>query len=165
MPLRHTDKGWFWGSQGPFDSKAKALSVARAAYSHGYKEQAMEVNKIAEFIATLLHSSTIAHLMHLQAQGEGSYARHEALGDYYAAIVPLVDSLAEQIQGAYDTIIEPYPPSFGSPLADPLDYMKALRDHIRSARTEMPQDSEIQNEIDEIAKLINTTCYKLTRLR
>lgn len=38
MPLRHTKAGWMWGSKGPFPTKAKALSVARAAYSHGFKE-------------------------------------------------------------------------------------------------------------------------------
>ena len=47
MPLRHTKGGWMWGSKGPFPSKAKALSVARAAYAHGYKENDIE-NKIQE---------------------------------------------------------------------------------------------------------------------
>jgi hypothetical protein len=37
MPLVKKQSGWFWGSKGPFDSKAKALSVARAAYASGYK--------------------------------------------------------------------------------------------------------------------------------
>ena len=37
MPLVKKPSGWFWGSKGPFDSKAKALAVARAAYAHGYK--------------------------------------------------------------------------------------------------------------------------------
>lgn len=37
MPLRKTKDGWMWGSKGPFPTKAKALSVARAAYAHGYK--------------------------------------------------------------------------------------------------------------------------------
>jgi hypothetical protein len=40
MPLIKKQSGWFWGSKGPFDSKAKALSVARAAYASGYKEEA-----------------------------------------------------------------------------------------------------------------------------
>lgn len=41
MPLRHTPKGWYWGSQGPFKTKAKAQAVANAAYANGYegKEQ------------------------------------------------------------------------------------------------------------------------------
>jgi hypothetical protein len=37
MPLVKKQSGWFWGSKGPFDSKAKALAVARAAYASGYK--------------------------------------------------------------------------------------------------------------------------------
>lgn len=38
MPLHKTQKGWMWGGQGPFPTKAKALAVARAAYAHGYKD-------------------------------------------------------------------------------------------------------------------------------
>jgi hypothetical protein len=37
MPLMHKKDGWYWGSKGPFQSKAKALSVARAAFASGYK--------------------------------------------------------------------------------------------------------------------------------
>ena len=41
MPIRKTDKGWYWGGQGPFATKSKALAVARAAYASGYKEDAI----------------------------------------------------------------------------------------------------------------------------
>ena len=125
----------------------------------------MEMNRVAEFIATLRNSATVTHLMHLQVEGEGSFAKHDALGAYYDEIVDLVDSLAESIQGAFDVIIKPYPPAFGNYDGEPLDYVRTLRDYVRSARVEMPQDSEIQNEIDSIATLLNHTCYKLTRLR
>ena len=37
MPLVKKQSGWYWGSKGPFPTKAKALSVARAAYASGYK--------------------------------------------------------------------------------------------------------------------------------
>jgi len=39
MPLRKVKSGWMWGSKGPFPTKAKALSVARAAHASGFKEQ------------------------------------------------------------------------------------------------------------------------------
>jgi hypothetical protein len=45
MPLRHTKAGWMWGSKGPFPSKAKALSVARAAYANGYKGEGDDKKK------------------------------------------------------------------------------------------------------------------------
>lgn len=44
MPLVKKQSSWFWGSKRPFDSKAKALSVARTAYASGYKEQAFTSN-------------------------------------------------------------------------------------------------------------------------
>jgi hypothetical protein len=44
MPYRKTDQGWFWGSKGPFDSKAKAMQVARAAYASGYHEEKRDKN-------------------------------------------------------------------------------------------------------------------------
>ena len=125
----------------------------------------METKQTAEFIGTLLHSATIAHFMHLQAEGEGSYAKHIALGDYYDGIVGLVDTLAESIQGAYDVILTPYPVTFGNPDMDALEYISACRDYVRQERGNLPQDSEIQNEVDSIATLLNSTCYKLTRLR
>jgi hypothetical protein len=36
---------------------------------------------------------------------------------------------------------------------------------VRDYRGEMPQDSEIQNEIDSIATLLNQTVYKLKFLK
>lgn len=43
MPLVKKQSGWYWGSQGPFDTKAKALAVSRAAYASGYKSQSNDV--------------------------------------------------------------------------------------------------------------------------
>jgi hypothetical protein len=43
MPLTKKQAGWYWGSQGPFDTKAKALAVSRAAYASGYKAQSNDV--------------------------------------------------------------------------------------------------------------------------
>ena len=42
MPLVKKQSGWFWGSKGPFATKAKALAVARAAYASGYKGESIE---------------------------------------------------------------------------------------------------------------------------
>ena len=43
MPLVKRQSGWFWGSKGPFNSRAKALAVSRAAYASGYKGEGNEV--------------------------------------------------------------------------------------------------------------------------
>jgi hypothetical protein len=36
-PIRHRKDGWYWGGQGPFTTRKKALEVQGAAYASGYK--------------------------------------------------------------------------------------------------------------------------------
>lgn len=162
MPVHKKDDGWYWGSKGPFPTKQKAIQVGQAAYASGYKESEM-LNKdaTAQFIGALLHSATLTHLKHFQVTGTGSYAAHVALATYYDEIVDLVDSLTESIQGAYEEIIEPYPNAYAGINSNALDYMRSLRDYVRANRENLPQDTEIQNEIDSIATLLNHTVYKL----
>lgn len=38
-PIRHTKKGWYWGSVGPQPTKAKLLNQVRAIYAGGYKDK------------------------------------------------------------------------------------------------------------------------------
>lgn len=163
MPIRHTDKGWYWGSKGPFASRAKAQQVARAAYASGYKEESeMDKNCCGEFIGNLLHSATITHFMHLKTN---SYAAHVALGAYYDEIVDLVDGLAEAIQGCYGEIIDNYPTMFANVSGEPLSYLEMLKEYVAQTRQNMPELSNIQNEIDSIATLIDSTIYKLRFLK
>lgn len=35
-PIKHTPTGWYWGSQGPFPTRDKALNVMRAVFASGY---------------------------------------------------------------------------------------------------------------------------------
>ncbi len=166
MPITKTDKGWYWGSKGPFATRAKAQQVATAAYASGYKkEYQMNKSVVAEFIGTLLHSATIAHFMHLQVQGEGSNAKHMALAAYYDEITGLTDGLAEIIQGCYEELISPYPNMFANVSAEPLEYMRMLKEYVAQNRQNMPELSNIQNEIDNIANLIDSTIYKLRFLK
>jgi hypothetical protein len=46
MPFRYTNKGWYWGSKGPFPTRAKAQQVAAAAYASGYKGEKEADNAI-----------------------------------------------------------------------------------------------------------------------
>jgi DNA-binding ferritin-like protein len=165
MPFRKTDKGWFWGSSGPYPTKTKAIQVARAAHASGYKEESTMNNIIGEFVGMLLHSATVAHIMHLQAQGEGSYAKHQALGTYYDSVVEATDSLAETIQGCTGEIIKSYPTMFGNPAVEALDYLESIREYVSSHRELISEHSNIQNEIDTIMSLLDSTIYKLTFLR
>jgi DNA-binding ferritin-like protein len=114
----------------------------------------------AVFVSTLLHSATNAHFMHLQTD---SYAEHVALGEYYDEIVELVDNFAEAYQGKYDKI-KTYPDDFHL-AKTPQKYLKSLCDFVEEIRKELPKDTPLQNIIDEIAQLIDSTLYKLRFLK
>ena len=161
MPIRKTDAGWFWGSKGPFDSKAKALAVGRAAYAGGYNEQQGEGTNesCASFVLTLLHSVTSAHVLHLQTR---SYAMHKALQKYYEGIGDLADSLAEGYQGKYG-LIEGYPDGWEMP-EGPIDYLIYIAEYVERHRYNDFEDTYLQNIIDEILSLTYATLYKLRLL-
>lgn len=114
----------------------------------------------SEFIAALLHSGTVAHFMHLSTD---SFAVHEALNTYYHEIIDLVDEYAEAFMGRYKQI-KKWPEEFHN-AKDPVEYLTNLKDFVAEARKELPQDTELQNLVDEIADLINSTLYKLRFLK
>lgn len=118
----------------------------------------------AKFISYLFHSRTQAHVYHLQTP---SFAAHKALNEYYDGIVDLIDGLVESYQGKHG-IIKGYS-NFNlmeyESCEEIQNYFKALANTIESGRTELPQDSYIQNQIDEVITLINSTLYKLTYLK
>lgn len=110
-----------------------------------------------EFIGMLLHAGTIAHIFHLRSR---SYAQHVALGDFYEGIVEKADNIAECIQAG--GIIEDYPQAYTAPLdSTPLVWLAALSSAVAEGREDLPQDSEIQNLVDEAVALIDRTIYKL----
>jgi hypothetical protein len=118
----------------------------------------MQHQDCAMFIQTLLHSATIAHQLHLQSR---SYSEHKALQKYYEAIPDLTDSVVESYQGLYG-LVESYPTNYhNAGRKTPLAYIESLQKFVAEARGSLPKDSELQNEIDNIANLINSTVYKL----
>lgn len=114
----------------------------------------------AQFVAVLLHSATNAHFMHLQTR---SYAVHKALNEYYDGIVDLTDQYAEAYQGAYD-VIKAYPSDFAV-ATDPTVYLTRIKTYVEAAREKLPEDTALQNIVDEIVDLISSTLYKLRFLK
>jgi len=117
----------------------------------------------ATFVSVLFHSGTNAHFMHLQATGAGSFSVHSALDHYYHQIIDLTDAWAESYQGCYEVITN-YPNTFHSE-TDPLKYITKISEFVRDYRVHLPQESQLQNLIDEIAALIDSTLYKLRFLK
>lgn len=160
MPIVKKKDGWYWGSKGAFATKAQALAVARGAYASGYREENQMNYTIQEFVMCMLHAQTNTHILHLQTR---SYAEHKALQGFYEGIDELIDSFVEAYQGKYG-IIENYPSDYETPPA-PIEYLTGIVDYIKQAREYLPQDTELQNIVDEMASLADSTLYKLRFLK
>lgn len=103
----------------------------------------------AAFALELLSAAVKAHQMHWNTR---SYAQHVALGDFYDGLPELVDSVIESYQGKYGLI--------PGPKEDPVSFIQELSSFVKAER-DFCDDSEIQNEIDAIANLCDSTLYKL----
>jgi hypothetical protein len=161
MPFRHTDKGWYWGSKGPFASKAKALQVARAAYASGYKEETEMEYTIENFAAGLLHGVTNAHILHLKAD---TYAVHKAMGHFYSDLGDLADSYIEGYQGKYGKITA-YGSEYNPPDESALVYMRNFMKWMDTYREFLPKDTYLMNIADEITQVIASTINKLAHYK
>jgi hypothetical protein len=120
-----------------------------------------------ELASILFHSRTQAHVFHLGVSGPGSYAAHVALQTYYDEIVDLTDGLVESYQGKYGLI--KFKPVLGldndCSCANIVAYFDKLITIVDTLRKSPGlQDSWIQNEIDNVDKLLFSTRYKLVNL-
>ncbi len=120
----------------------------------------VDVEPAAVLIAQCFNARDAAHKLHLQTQ---SYAQHMALGAFYEGITSLVDSYAESWQGRYG-VIAAYP-TIPESAADPLALIINLREFIDNTRVNCGTTSELQNDIDAIVTLCNSTIYKLQNLK
>jgi hypothetical protein len=116
-----------------------------------------------EMVCRLLHSQTQVHIFHLQTK---SYSEHKALQKYYEGIDALVDGVIESYQGKYGIIknfktfkIEQYRNGKKT-----ISYFERLLDIIEENRDSV-DDSYLQNQIDTVQELINSTIYKLRFLK
>jgi hypothetical protein len=121
-------------------------------------EQA-ENDPVMAFTMHLLHSATNAHILHWTTR---SYSQHQALGVFYEEMPGLVDSFVEAFQGKYG-LLHDFVADYKLPADNPVAYLESLKVEVETLRRspKFPQDSELQNEVDTIANLINSTLYKL----
>ena len=112
-----------------------------------------------KLVSYLFHSRTQVHVFHLQTK---SFAEHKALNDYYDEIIELVDGLIESYQGKYGIIVnyENPPLQNYTDNAQVVSYFSKLVDIIEVLRQDV-EDSYIQNQIDGVMELVESTKYKL----
>lgn len=119
-------------------------------------------NVIGEFAMCMLNGVTAGHIHHL---GTDSYSQHMALGDFYDGLDDLSDKFIEAYQGKYSKIIfAEKAPFLGE---NGLELVTYIGNEIASYRNMpgFPQDSELQNIVDELADLVASTLYKLRFLK
>ena len=128
-----------------------------------YSVEAKQSDPVMEFVMHLLHSATNAHIQHWTTR---SYSAHEALGFFYEKMPVLLDEFVESFQGKFG-ILHDFIVDYKLPDPDPVKYLESLSEEVATLRREkrFPQDSELQNEVDNIANLINETLYKLRFLK
>ena len=127
------------------------------------KKEITETADIVDMISSLLHSQTQVHVFHLQTK---SYSEHKALQGYYEGIDALVDGIIESYQGKYGLITnyKSYDMEQYSNGKKTIGYFTELLKVIDENR-ESVEDSYIQNQIDTVQELINSTVYKLKFLK
>jgi hypothetical protein len=113
---------------------------------------------VPAFSATLLNAVTVLHMMHLQTK---SFAQHSALS-FYNDFGDMADKFVEQYQGIYG-LITAYPLHTVINLKDPVAFITLLHANVEMTRRHpsFPQDSCLQNTVDEISGMLAQTLYKL----
>jgi hypothetical protein len=126
-------------------------------------QEAEEDQSLTDLVMCLLHSATVTHIMHWQTE---SYAAHQALGEYYSEIPELVDAVIEAYQGKTAIILRGFPVDMEAyEQMTPLAYMEYLNVKLATGRAMFGDISEVQNLVDAIADLIDSTMYKLRRFK
>ena len=131
----------------------------------GLIEQEMmgETNPFVEMISKLRFSVEQTQVYHWQSQ---SLSEHKALNKYYDGIPAIVDGIVESYQGKYG-IQKGYRlfevRDYSTP-EEVINFLKKLDEDVEMLRQSI-KESYIQNQIDNVLQLIETTVYKLENLK
>ena len=91
-----------------------------------------------------------------------SYAEHKAIGKLYDELADLTDQLAEVYMGIYGRVGAIPCELVTDTVPDAASYVGDMAQFVEAIRTEMPNDTQLQNLLDEIASAIDKTNYLLT---
>jgi hypothetical protein len=114
----------------------------------------------------MMNAATSFHRLHLKVTGEGSYAAHKALGNFYEGLHGHADTLVEGYQGTAEKLLSytDMPIRTLDTVADGVGYLRDMYNVINKLQGMMPY-SEIVNNLDLVKDSINSTKYKLLFLK
>lgn len=118
------------------------------------------MTKAEQFVSIALLSRDLAQIAHWKTK---SYAEHKALGEFYDGLLELIDGFVEQHQGAYSKRMD-IKRSEDDQRADIREVLEYQAEWIEMYRYQICErdESALQNTIDEILRLYQTTAYLLT---
>lgn len=118
---------------------------------------------IETLVSKVFATRNAAHLAHWAAKGDGSFARHMALGDFYDAIIDKIDTIVEAHQGAFGLIGEVKPETVAK--ADIVEHIADEAQWIDDNRAKIAGGVRaLENLIDDLTGSYLTTYYKLRNL-
>ncbi len=114
----------------------------------------------------MMNAAISFHRLHLKVTGDGSYAAHKALGEFYDGLHGHADTLIEGYQGVAEKLLNytNMPIRTLDTTADAVGYLRDLYNTINKLQGMMPY-SEIVNNLDLVKDSINSTKYKLLFLK
>jgi hypothetical protein len=123
-------------------------------------------NMVAACAMEFMNARNSFHKLHLKVKGEGSYAAHIALGDFYDGLPGQADTLVEGYQGVSEKLltIKDVAPRTLDTVADGVSYLRDLYAMVNKLQGMLPY-SEIVNNLDLVKDSINSTKYKLLFLK
>jgi DNA-binding ferritin-like protein len=123
-------------------------------------------NMTAACATEMMNAAVSFHRLHLKITGDGSYAAHKALGDFYDGLHGYADTLVEGYQGAAEKLLsyKDMPIRTLDTIADAVAYLRDMHNSINKLQGMMPY-SEIVNNLDLVKDAINSAKYKLLFLK
>ena len=119
---------------------------------------------IEQLISRVFYARNLAQFAHWRAKGDGSFAEHDALGEFYEEVIDTIDPLVEAYQGAYDLIgAIPVPEEMQK---DILKCLQSDAEWIEKNHDKISKGNRaVGNLIDTVTGVYLSAIYKLRNLR
>jgi hypothetical protein len=119
---------------------------------------------IEQLISRVFYARNLAHFAHWRAKGDGSFAKHMALGEFYDGVIDTIDPLVEAYQGAYE-LIGNIPVPVNTP-TDPLKCLEADAAWIEENHEGICKGNRaVGNLVDTVTAVYLSAIYKLRNLK
>ena len=140
-------------------------SVAKPTPDTGVGGSSLDT-MVAACAVEFMNARNSFHKLHLKVTGEGSYAAHIAIGDFYDGLPGHADTLVESYQGVSEKLLtlKDVAPRTLDTVADGVSYLRDIYAMVNKLQGMLPY-SEIVNNLDLVKDSINSTKYKLLFLK